>query len=193
MLSPIRSRDLGAATRSRKRKWSQQMASPDVGESPISLKRRSVSNPAFLSLSSSYLDYTATPEKNLSFEIKKNKFKSVTARYLVFEELVATEENYVGVLRTIIEVCESTFVKLIKKIFEQENIIFCYLQLFKEPFEAMLLKDSAILNVTEVNIIFGKLPPIYELHLSILESLKWGVENYTEDFSIGNVILKYVS
>lgn len=57
----------------------------------------------------------------------------------------------------------------------------------------MLLKDSAILNVTEVNIIFGKLPPIYELHLSILESLKWGVENYTEDFSIGNVILKYVS
>lgn len=115
MLSPIRSRDLGAATRSRKRKWSQQMASPDVGESPISLKRRSVSNPAFLSLSSSYLDYTATPEKDLSFEIKKNKFKSVTARYLVFEELVATEENYVGVLRTIIEVCESTFVKLIKK------------------------------------------------------------------------------
>lgn len=57
----------------------------------------------------------------------------------------------------------------------------------------MLEGENMILNATEVKIIFGNLPPIYEIHSSMLEELKWGVHNWKEDFSVGNLILKYVS
>ena len=57
----------------------------------------------------------------------------------------------------------------------------------------MLDGENVILNATELKIIFGNLPPIYEIHLNMLEELKWGVQNWKEDFSVGNVILRYVS
>lgn len=57
----------------------------------------------------------------------------------------------------------------------------------------MVESDDVILNATEVKIIFGNLPPIHEIHKGMLEELKWGIHNWREDFSIGNVILKYVS
>lgn len=53
--------------------------------------------------------------------------------------------------------------------------------------------ESMLLNATEVKIIFGNLPPIHEIHSNMLEDLKVGVQNWQEDFSVGNVILKYVS
>lgn len=57
----------------------------------------------------------------------------------------------------------------------------------------MLEGENMILNATEVKLIFGNLPPIYDIHSTMLEELKWGVQNWKEDFSVGSVILKYVS
>lgn len=67
------------------------------------------------------------------------------------------------------------------------------LQLFKNPLEEMLESENMILNATEVKIIFGNLPPIFDIHSNMLEELKWGIHNWKEDFCIGSVILKFVS
>lgn len=50
------------------------------------------------------------------------------------------------------------------------NSSLVYFQMFKQPLEEMAEDDNsngknqALLNNTELKIIFGNLPPIYELH-----------------------------
>lgn len=44
-----------------------------------------------------------------------------------------------------------------------------------------------------MKIIFGNLPPIYEVHKQMLEELCWASSHWKEDLSIGKVFLKYVS
>ena len=48
-----------------------------------------------------------------------------------------------------------------------------------------------MLNNTELKIIFGNLPPIYETHVKMLEELRRMSAYWTEDKSIGSVILRY--
>lgn len=62
--------------------------------------------------------------------------------------------------------------------------------MFKKHLEEMP-EEEALLNNTELKIIFGNLPPIYETHLKMLDELKWTSMHWSEDKSIGNIILKY--
>lgn len=54
-------------------------------------------------------------------------------------------------------------------------------------------KNGQLLNATELKIIFGHLPPIYQTHCNMLEEFKQMSARWNEDCSIGSLILKYVS
>lgn len=75
--------------------------------------------------------------------------KNVTTRQQVVLELLETEKNYVEILRTIVS-------------------------LFKNHLELMP-DEEALLNNTELNLIFGKLPPIYETHVKILDEVRLNI------------------
>lgn len=62
--------------------------------------------------------------------------------------------------------------------------------MFKKHLEEMP-EQEALLNNTELKIIFGHLPPIYETHIRMLDELRWMSAHWSEDKSIGNIILKY--
>lgn len=64
--------------------------------------------------------------------------------------------------------------------------------MFKKHLEDMP-EQEALLNNTELKIIFGNLPPIYETHMKMLEELRRMSANWSEDKSIGNIVLKYSS
>ncbi|CAG9768830.1 unnamed protein product [Ceutorhynchus assimilis] len=155
-------------------------------QSPALHKRRSsVSDAGLLSVSGSFLDCTASPvsttsttKGNRRLSVKAEKAiidvsdaqketprKNLTARHQVFLELLQTESNYVEILRTIVT-------------------------LFKNHLENMP-DEEALLNNTELNLIFGKLPPIYETHLKMLDEFRWTSAHWNEERSIGNIIIKY--
>ena len=80
-----------------------------------------------------------------------------------------TETNYVNILRTILDV-------------------------FKKPLEDPNLAGGELLNATEMRIIFGNLPPIYEVHSAMLQEFQSALgQKWREDFSIGDVFLKYAN
>lgn len=62
--------------------------------------------------------------------------------------------------------------------------------MFKKHLEEMP-EDEALLNNTELNLIFGKLPPIYETHVKMLDEFRWTSAHWNEERSIGNIIVKY--
>ena len=70
-------------------------------------------------------------------------FRNMTARQQVFHELVQTEANYTAILKTILDV-------------------------FKKNLDDPNLKGGQLLNQTEIKIIFGNLPPIYDIHSKML-------------------------
>ncbi|XP_067205305.1 protein ECT2 isoform X10 [Linepithema humile] len=123
------------------------------------------------SVSGSFLDCTASPDKQLLDEVEAVATESVrenlSQRHQVFLELVETEANYVGILNTI-------------------------MTLFKLPLENLIGKSGKeLLNSTEVKIIFGNFPPIYDVHRQLLEALRYSAAHWTEDISIGNIFLKF--
>ncbi|EFN72495.1 Protein ECT2 [Camponotus floridanus] len=129
------------------------------------------------SVSGSFLDCTASPDKQLLDGIPEvetvdtenlpNVRENLSKRHQVFLELVETEANYVGILNTI-------------------------MMLFKLPLENLVGKSGKeLLNSTEVKIIFGNFPPIYDVHKQLLEALRCSATNWTEDISIGKIFLKY--
>ncbi|KAI4466302.1 protein ect2 [Holotrichia oblita] len=133
-------------------------------------KRRSslISDTGLLSVSGSFLDCTPSPVKSSDIceaVIADTPRKGLTPRQQVFLELVQTESNYVNIL----------------------NII---MTMFKQQLENST-EEEALLNNTELKIIFGNLPPIYETHLKMLDELRWTSANWSEDKSIGSIILKY--
>lgn len=65
--------------------------------------------------------------------------------------------------------------------------------MFKKPLEDPNQVGGALLDPTEVKIIFGNLPPIYEIHSELLAQLKKAAMNWREDVSIGGLILNHVS
>ncbi|XP_020288889.1 protein ECT2-like isoform X2 [Pseudomyrmex gracilis] len=122
-------------------------------------------------VSGSFLDNTASPEKQLQDDIETIATDSIkehlSKRHKVFLELVETESNYVGILNTI-------------------------MTLFKLPLENLIGKSGKeLLNSTEVKIIFGNFPPIYDVHKQLLEALHYSAANWTEDISIGKIFLKF--
>lgn len=151
------------------------LSGPGGPESPGLHKRRSsISDAGLLSVSSSFLDCTASPDKSLLDEPEcvsgdtTTARKTLSPRQQVFMELVQTESNYVNILNTI-------------------------MTMFKNHLEKILLdnEEEALLNNTELKIIFGNLPPIYETHSKMLEELRWASAHWSEDTSIGNIFLKY--
>ncbi|KAJ9589806.1 hypothetical protein L9F63_027933, partial [Diploptera punctata] len=158
-----------SSTRARKRKRIREAMSKLIqNESPALNKRRSsVSDAGLLSMSGSFLDSTTTPVKQTDeVEAVETPRKIQSPRHQVFMELVQTETNYVGILHTI-------------------------MHMFKSPLENMSEAEGPLLNNTELKIIFGNLPPIYEVHQKMLEELSWAASHWKEDFSIGKVFLKY--
>ncbi|XP_022238533.1 protein ECT2-like [Limulus polyphemus] len=138
-------------------------------------KRRS-SERASLSVSGSFLDATFSPDflegpPDIPSEtlIKSPiELKSMTNRQQVCMELLQTETNYVGILSTIVT-------------------------LFKEPLEQPDQVGGSLLDATETKIIFGNLPPIFEVHKKIREELATLMQNWKEEHSIGNLILQHSS
>ncbi|XP_050673459.1 protein ECT2 isoform X4 [Leptidea sinapis] len=146
------------------------------GDAALHKRRSSVGDAVLLSLSGNLLDCTPSPDgKQLleESEVPDNVVrKLMSPRQQVFMELLQTESNYVGILQTIVA-------------------------MFKQPLEEMAEEDSnngknqALLNNTELKIIFGNLPPIYELHQRMLEELRWTQAHWSEEVSIGRLVLKY--
>ncbi|XP_026726148.1 protein ECT2 isoform X5 [Trichoplusia ni] len=146
------------------------------GDSALHKRRSSVGDAVLLSLSGNLLDCTPSPDgKQLLEESEVPDTvvrKLLSPRQQVFMELLQTESNYVGILHTIVT-------------------------MFKQPLEEMAEDDNsngknqALLNNTELKIIFGNLPPIYELHQRMLEELRYAQTHWSEETSIGRLVLRY--
>ncbi|XP_068629216.1 uncharacterized protein pbl isoform X2 [Battus philenor] len=146
------------------------------GDAALHKRRSSLSDAVLLSLSGNLLDCTPSPDgKQLleESEVPDNVVrKLMSPRQQVFMELLQTESNYVGILHTIVT-------------------------MFKQPLEEMAEEDASnakmhsLLNNTELKIIFGNLPPIYELHQRMLEELHYAQAHWSEEVSIGRLVLRY--
>ncbi|XP_050978384.1 protein ECT2 isoform X1 [Labeo rohita] len=89
-----------------------------------------------------------------------------SARWQVSKELYQTESNYVDILATV-------------------------LQLFKYPLDKEGQVGGPILAQEEIKTIFGSIPDIYEVHTRIKADLEELVMNWSEERSVGDIILKY--
>ncbi|XP_015216107.1 protein ECT2 isoform X1 [Lepisosteus oculatus] len=121
----------------------------------------------------SLLDISNTPEsgKAVGENIKTSKCSALappkqSARWQVAKELYQTESNYVDILTTV-------------------------LQLFKNPLEKEGQLGGPILAQEEIKTIFGSIPDIYDVHTRIKVELEELVLNWSEDRSVGDIILKY--
>ncbi|XP_047485177.1 protein ECT2-like isoform X4 [Penaeus chinensis] len=172
----------GSRSRRRKRlrETVQQLAQDDSPSTlpsapPASKRRSSVGDLAYLSADGSFLDETvptpnrligsadATPLSPPSVDLKQ-----LSARQRVFHELVKTECNYVNILDTV------------------EKVI-------KAPLESIVQPGGPMLDAQELKFIFGNLPPIHEVHKRMRNDLLQLAHNWSDDASIGDIILKYSS
>ncbi|XP_012943637.1 protein ECT2 [Aplysia californica] len=164
-----------ALAKSRKRKRLQELAAETEGSPFMNYKRRSSSADVSATSMSpdSFLDLTYTPDKtdpHLS-ELKIDKEENVptttgkiSKRQMVVMELLQTEQNYVGILHTI-------------------------LHTFKAEIEKPDQYNGAILAPQDTKIIFGNIPPIYDVHCKLRDSLTQLIENWSEESSVGDCIL----
>ncbi|XP_019904574.2 protein ECT2 isoform X2 [Esox lucius] len=121
----------------------------------------------------SLLDISNTPEtcKDLAEHSRPSKSSTPTnlkqsARWQVSKELYQTESNYVDILHTV-------------------------LKLFKLPLEKEDQVGGPILAQEEIKTIFGSIPEIYDVHTRIKADLEELVMDWSEDKSVGDIILKY--
>ncbi|XP_016105570.1 protein ECT2 [Sinocyclocheilus grahami] len=121
----------------------------------------------------SLLDFSNTPDTCKSSGENAKPPKSSTpalpkqsARWQVSKELYQTESNYVDILATV-------------------------LQLFKYPLEKEGQVGGPILAQEEIKTIFGSIPDIYDVHTRIKADLEELVMNWSEERSVGDIILKY--
>ncbi|XP_077059146.1 protein ECT2 isoform X5 [Siphateles boraxobius] len=89
-----------------------------------------------------------------------------SARWQVSKELYQTESNYVDILATV-------------------------MQLFKYPLDKEGQVGGPILAQEEIKTIFGSIPDIYDVHKRIKADLEELVMNWSEERSVGDIILKY--
>eukprot|EP00063_Salmo_salar_P097362 XP_014072197.1 PREDICTED: protein ECT2 isoform X4 [Salmo salar] len=121
----------------------------------------------------SLLDISNTPESCKALAEHSRPSKSSTpavlkqsARWQVSKELYQTESNYVDILTTV-------------------------MQLFKLPLEKEDQVGGPILAQEEIKTIFGSIPEIYDVHTRIKADLEELVMDWSEDKSVGDIILKY--
>ncbi|XP_051532062.1 protein ECT2-like isoform X4 [Myxocyprinus asiaticus] len=121
----------------------------------------------------SLLDISNTPDtcKSSGENVKPPKSSTPalpkqSARWQVSKELYQTESNYVDILATV-------------------------LQLFKYPLEKEDQVGGPILAQEEIKTIFGSIPDIYEVHTRIKADLEQLVMNWSDERSVGDIILKY--
>uniref|UniRef100_A0A672SQ56 Epithelial cell transforming 2 n=1 Tax=Sinocyclocheilus grahami TaxID=75366 RepID=A0A672SQ56_SINGR len=119
----------------------------------------------------SLLDFSNTPDTCKSKNAKPPKSSTPalpkqSARWQVSKELYQTESNYVDILATV-------------------------LQLFKYPLEKEGQVGGPILAQEEIKTIFGSIPDIYDVHTRIKADLEELVMNWSEERSVGDIILKY--
>lgn len=137
-------------------------------------RRSSVSDAGLLSVSGSFLDCTASPDKHEPAVkvIPENEViveaapKNKSMRYNHFTDFYHTESNYVGILDTIVN-------------------------LFKIPLEEKAETNDALLNKSEVKAIFSNFLPIHEVHRHMLERLKELQIKWSEECLIGQIILDH--
>ncbi|XP_068904780.1 protein ECT2 isoform X4 [Tenebrio molitor] len=158
-----------SASRRKRKRLHETLLSLAHQQSPGLHKRRSsVSDAGLLSVSGSFLDCTTSPDKALVDGTEPaidTPRKGLTARQQVFLELVQTESNYVDILHTI-------------------------MIMFKKHLEDMP-EEEALLNNTELNLIFGKVPAIYETHVKMLNDMRCYASSWSEEHTIGSIIVKY--
>ncbi|KAM7312887.1 protein ECT2 [Ixodes scapularis] len=144
---------------------------PFSPESPRHRRRVSAANNRSISV----LDVTLSPEKGAQAadalrEGQENgvppgvDLGGMSKRQQVCWELLQTETNYVAILHTI-------------------------LTLFKAPLENP--DGEPLLDPTEIRIIFGNLPPIYQVHRSLQLVLQSMLRSWTDSHSIGEAILHH--
>ncbi|XP_049291037.1 protein ECT2 isoform X2 [Anopheles funestus] len=163
----------------RKRKRLSQRTPADGGGTPLGVgkRRSSVSDAGLLSVSGSFLDCTASPDKHESS--KKNIIPEATSkpaneqpaktqsmRHNHFMDFFHTESNYVGILDTIVK-------------------------LFKEPLEEMVENENPLLNKSELRSIFGNFLPIHDVHKRMLDRLKAIHACWSEEVLIGQIVLDH--
>ncbi|CAL1534006.1 unnamed protein product, partial [Lymnaea stagnalis] len=158
--------------KNRKRKRLQELVAETEGSPFMAYKRRSSSTDISATSMSpdSFLDVTYTPDKSDTIlEVKHdNKDENVSKfskRRMVVMELLQTEQNYVGILHTI-------------------------LHTFKSQIEKPDQYNGPILAPQDTKIIFGNIPPIYEAHVKLRDSLLYSVEHWSESNSVGECVLK---
>ncbi|CAG5118270.1 unnamed protein product [Candidula unifasciata] len=169
-------RSSNSMTKNRKRKRLQELVAETEGSPYMVFKRRSSS--AEISTNSmspdSYLDVTYTPDKSdthlgeLKLEGRDENTQTnvgkLSKRQMVVMELLQTEQNYVGILHTI-------------------------LNTFKAQIEKPDQYNGPILAPQDTKIIFGNIPPIYEVHCKLKDSLSFLMEHWSENNSIGECLL----
>ncbi|KAJ8274683.1 hypothetical protein COCON_G00093080 [Conger conger] len=120
----------------------------------------------------SLLDLSNNPESHSAPRERSRPLKNggappkTSARWQVAKELYQTERNYVDILTTII-------------------------QLFKLPLEKEGLVGGPILAQEEIKTIFGSIPDIYDVHTRIKADLENLLIDWSEEKSVGDIILKY--
>ncbi|XP_065360753.1 protein ECT2 isoform X2 [Calliphora vicina] len=138
-------------------------------------RRSSVSDAGLLSVSGSFFDCTTSPDKLEGGKLltepetsvcEQTPTKKSSMRFNHFMDFYSTESNYVGILDTIVN-------------------------LFKNPLEEIAETNEALLNKSEIRAIFGNFIPIHEVHQSMLERLRSIHGKWTEDCSIGDIILQH--
>ncbi|XP_077440466.1 protein ECT2 isoform X2 [Vanacampus margaritifer] len=161
---------LSTPTNNRKRRYLRDTLAQFTKETeilpfPLPPKRPSAEHPMSLG---SLLDITFTPDTfaESSKPSKSAVLPKQSARWQVSKELYQTESNYVDILNTII-------------------------QIFKLPLEKDGQVGGPILAPEEIKTIFGCVPDIYEVHSRIKGDLQSLLREWSEETSVGDVILKY--
>ncbi|XP_044014359.1 protein ECT2 isoform X2 [Aphidius gifuensis] len=160
-----------ASTKRKRKRFPENIVSLiQNAESPTVYKRRSsISDAGFLSVSGSFLDATASPDKHALDEVEAANTgpkKDKPRRYPVFLELLNTEKNYVEILNAIIT--------------------------FQKQLDDLIDTPGELINATERKLIFGNVSIIHDTHKKMLEEFKHHCTNWKDDTSIGAIYLSHL-
>ncbi|XP_077516271.1 epithelial cell transforming 2 pebble isoform X2 [Amblyomma americanum] len=149
------------------------LVDPFSPESPRHRRRVSANNKSL-----TILDISLSPDKRNQVldavgegqeNVEPPDLSRMSKRQQVCMELLQTETNYVAILNTI-------------------------LTLFKNPLEdpsSVVMRGEPLLDSAEVRLIFGHLPPIYDVHRSLQMRLQAMVLSWSEDMSVGEAVLAH--
>uniref|UniRef100_A0A023GGI2 Putative guanine nucleotide exchange factor pebble n=1 Tax=Amblyomma triste TaxID=251400 RepID=A0A023GGI2_AMBTT len=185
-VTPLRpSSDVAPKTESKRRKLRESLAQQLAQEAEQSVlvdpfspesprhKRRVSANKSL-----TILDISLSPDKRSQVldavgegqeNVEPPDLSRMSKRQQVCMELLQTETNYVAILHTI-------------------------LTLFKDPLEDPsneVMRGEPLLDSAEVRLIFGHLPPIYDVHRSLQLRLQSMVRSWSEDLSVGEAVLAH--